>query len=35
MVYPLPDQKSQHLVKLLVVEIVPFFRVLEALLSDF
>ena len=34
MVYPLPDQKTEHIVKILVEEIVPFFGVPEALLSD-
>ena len=34
MVYPIPDQKSDRIVKLLVEEIVPFFGVPEALLSD-
>ena len=34
MVYPVPDQKSQRLMKLLVEEIVPLFEVPEALLSD-
>ena len=34
MVYPMPDQKAERIVKLLVEEIVPFFGVPEALLSD-
>ncbi len=34
MVYPVPDQKSERIVTILVDEIVPFCGVLEALLSD-
>ena len=34
MVYPVPDQKTERIVKLLVNEVVPFFGVPEALLSD-
>lgn len=34
MVSPIPDQKSQRLVEILVQDIVPFFGVPEALLSD-
>ena len=33
-VYPMPDQKSERIAKLLVNEVVPFFGVPEALLSD-
>ena len=34
MVYPLPDQKTECIVKTLVEEVIPFFGVPEALLSD-
>ena len=34
MVYPVPDQKATQLVELLTKEVVPFFGVPEALLSD-
>ena len=34
MVYPTPDQKAEHIARLLVENIVPFFGVPEALLSD-
>ena len=34
LVYPVPDQKSIRLVRLLVEEVIPFFGVPEALLSD-
>ena len=34
LVYPIPDQKAVRIVKLLVEEVVPFFGVPEALLSD-
>ena len=34
MVYPIPDQKSQRIAKILVNEIIPFFGVPESLLSD-
>ena len=34
MVYPIPDQKSECIVKLVVEEIILFFGVPEALLSD-
>lgn len=34
LVYPIPDQKSLRIVKLLVEEVIPFFGVPEALLSD-
>ena len=34
MVYPVPDQKTERIVKLLVNEVVPFFGVPEALLSN-
>jgi len=34
LVYPVPDQKALRLVKLLTEEVIPFFGVLEALLSD-
>ena len=34
MVYPIPDQKSQRIVQILCDEIIPFFGVPEALLSD-
>ena len=34
MVFPIPDQKSERIVKILVEEIVPVFGVPEALLSD-
>eukprot|EP00731_Ephydatia_muelleri_P015595 Em0009g19a len=34
MVYPVPDQKTERIVKLLTEEIVPFFGVPEALLTD-
>ena len=34
MVYPVPDQKTQRLVKLLTEEVIPFCGVPEALLSD-
>lgn len=34
MVYPLPDQKTERIVKTLVEEMIPFFGVPEALLSD-
>ena len=34
MVYPVPDQKTTRLVELLTKEIIPFFGVPEALLSD-
>ena len=34
MVYPIPDQKSQRIVQILCDKIIPFFGVLEALLSD-
>lgn len=34
MVFPVPDQKSERIVRLLCEEIVPFFGVPEALLSD-
>ena len=34
MVYPTPDQKAVRIAQLLVEEIVPFFGVPEALLSD-
>ena len=34
MVFPIPDQKAERIVKLLVEELVPFFGVPEALLSD-
>lgn len=34
MVFPIPDQKTDRIVKLLVEEIVPLFGVPEALLSD-
>lgn len=34
MVYAMPDQKTEHIVKILVDEIVPFCGVPEALLSD-
>ena len=34
MVFPIPDQKAERTVKLLVEELVPFFGVPEALLSD-
>lgn len=34
MVFPIPDQKSERIVKILVEEIVPLFGVPEALLSD-
>ena len=34
MVFPIPDQKTERIVKLLVEELVPFFGVPEALLSD-
>ena len=34
MVFAMPDQKSRHITKLLVREVVPFFGVLEALLSN-
>ena len=34
LVYPLPDQKAHRLAKLLVEEVIPFFGVPEALLSD-
>ena len=34
MVYDIPDQKAERVVKLLCEEIVPFFGVPEALLSD-
>lgn len=34
MVYPVPDQKTKRIVKLLMEEIVPFFGVPEALLTD-
>lgn len=34
MAYPVPDQKATRLVELLTKEVVPFFGVPEALLSD-
>ena len=34
MVFPMPDQKSQRIVKLLVEEVIPFMGPPEALLSD-
>ena len=34
MVFPMPDQKSERIATLLVNEVVPFFGVPEALLSD-
>ena len=34
MVFPVPDQKTEHIVRLLCEEIVPMFGVPEALLSD-
>ena len=34
LVFPVPDQKTTRLVRLLVEEVVPFFGVPEALLSD-
>ena len=34
MVYPLPDQKTHRLAQILVNEVIPFFGVPEALLSD-
>ena len=34
LVYPVPDQKVSHLVELLTKEVIPFFWVPEALLSD-
>ena len=34
MVFPIPDHKAERIVKLLVEELVPFFGVPEALLSD-
>ena len=34
LVYPVPDQKAAHLVDLLTKEVIPFFGVPEALLSD-
>ena len=34
MVFPMPDQKSERIATLLVEEVVPFFGVPEALLSD-
>ena len=34
MVYPMPDQKSERIARILVEEVIPFFRVPEALLSD-
>ena len=34
MVFPIPDQKTERIAKLLVEELVPFFGVPEALLSD-
>ena len=34
LVYPIPDQKAVRIVKLLVEEVIPFFGVPEALLSD-
>ena len=34
LVYPVPDQKPLRLVKLLTEEVIPFFGVPEALLSD-
>ena len=34
MAYPTPDQKAVRIARLLVEEIIPFFGVLEALLSD-
>ena len=34
LVFPVPDQKAQRLARLLVEEVVPFFGVPEALLSD-
>ena len=34
MVYPTPDQKTERIVCILVNEIIPFFGVPEALLSD-
>ena len=34
MVYPMPDQKSERIAKIIVQELLPFFGVPEALLSD-
>ena len=34
MVYPIPDQKSERIAKIIVNEIIPFFGVPECLLSD-
>ena len=34
MVFPIPDQKSQHIVHFLVEEVIPMFGVPEALLFD-
>ena len=34
MVYAVPDQKTERITKLLFEEIVPFFGIPEALLSD-
>ena len=34
MVYPVPDQKTERIMKLLTEEIVPFFGVPDALLTD-
>lgn len=34
MVFPMPDQKADRIVRLLVEEVIPFFGVPEALLSD-
>ena len=34
LVFPMPDQKTQRIAKLLVEEIIPLFGVPEALLSD-
>ena len=34
MAYPMPDQKTTHIVKILVEEYIPLFGVPEALLFD-
>ena len=34
MVFAMPDQKSKHIARVLVEEVVPFFSVPESLLSD-
>jgi len=34
MIYVVPDQKASHIASLLVEEVVPFYGVPEALLSD-